>query len=334
MGEIIAHYMPIFLRGDYGRISLGFKPSGRLHIGSVVTLMHAFEYARVNPGAKIEVQVMDLDYDFQRGNNFHSFYTAPDREDPSRLAKEVTKQEIEGLTGLLTEVFGLSENPAQVTYFSDALQRPILLEQMVHIMMDRDLNKAVKREMQDSRPNPKTAPFSGICPGCNHSNTEFPTIDRQRRILQANCRNESCDISQYYAYMDNVGEWNVFYLIDPIRDVFQDGIINRADVHLFGGDYARPYGANKTMLAQRVMNIMDIFSTMYGTTSPDIFIGPMVTWFGVKMGKCQKRVIKFSDVIDPRSYLLRLHDFVERGNRASIEFSEIEPELKGESQNS
>lgn len=301
MGEIICFDFEKFKRGQYPRISLGFKPSGKLHIGSVLTLIQGFLYVQSNPGSSLEVNVMDLDYDNQCGHRFDSLYFARDTE-TGELAKDITARELRRISDDITEVLGLASNPVHIMMFSDNLGFGSELLGIIRRMAyDRELTRATKRAIFDGRANSYTVPLTGVCPECHTSNTSPGVLVNDRKAIRSECKNGACEVDSYISEISEIGTYNIHYLVDPVRDICVEDLPG-IGAHLFGGDYALPNGTSRIMKADRVMRIMQLYAN--GSVLPDIYVGPLLTLDGTKMSKSYGAVSIFE--------LENRHDWIKR----------------------
>jgi lysyl-tRNA synthetase class I len=315
MGEIIRFDYKEFQDRDYSILSMGIKPSGNLHLGSVVALTNGFLYLKDNPDSKLNIGVMDLDFDVRRGDDFLSFYNSPDKWNCHRYAKEHTKSEIEEVSRTGSECLGLDSKRINIRYFSDMLNDEGLMKMFVRIAMDRDLCRGVKKAIADRSGRSYKVPFSPICPECGRSNSNFAVVSRENETLKGKCSNSGCEVEDYEVSLKDKGSYNIHYLIDPIRDVSRSF---KADVHIFGGDYDTPWGEKKISRTERVMNVMGLFSRK----TPDIYLGPVFTVNGKKMSKTLDNTIDFASLENPKDLILRLADMI-YDNKSEIKHEDL-----------
>ncbi len=315
MGEIIKFDFKEFRNRDYTALSMGIKPSGDLHLGSIATLMSGFLYLKEHPNSTLNIGVMDLDFDIRRGDDFLSFYHSPDKWSCHGYAKEHTKSEIEEVSAKSSEFLGLNAERMKITYFSDMLSDEGLMEMFVRIAMDRDLCRGVKKAIADRSGRSYKVPFSPICPECGHSNSNFAIVGRENETLKGKCSNSGCEVGDYEVDLKGKGSYNIHYLIDPVRDVSKSF---KSDTHIFGGDYDTPWGERKIPRSERVMNVMGLFSRK----TPDIYLGPVFTANGEKMSKTLNNTIAFASLEDPKDFLFRLANMI-HDNKREIRYEDM-----------
>ena len=143
--------------------------------------------------------------------------------------------------------------------------------------------------------------------------------------LRSTCYNELCDVNRFMVNLTDPKKVNLFYLLDPIRDLIPNGFGQVTDLHMFGGDYGNPYGESKTCKADRVMGLMNAISDI----PPDVYVGPLLRFNGTKLGKSQggsyeitKMRTQFPDWVE------RLYDLLKKNPDRVIEMDKNEMYFK------
>jgi len=154
---------------------------------------------------------------------------------------------------------------------------------MTSLIRQRARAKAVKHALFDGKGGTYDVPFTPICPECGYSSSSNSTYDSKADTLRTKCKNKECGGhgKVFSVPVSDLLAYNVYYLIDPIRDVHESANCPRADVHLFGGDYLLTHGVKRKSRVQRVADAM----TAVTSRLPDFFIGPMLTLNSMKMSK-------------------------------------------------
>jgi hypothetical protein len=171
MAQMILHDYKTFMQQDYEVLSLGIKPSGRPHIGSIATFVAALDYAANNPSATINLQIMDLDFDSQRGNAFTPFIHQQDES--GRSVRESLRRDLDEVIEIMGSVYSLDvRSRMQIDFFSEFLLLPETLNKFLSIFSDREKTSALNYALFDAK-IPDKAPVSGICPSCHTSSSTF-----------------------------------------------------------------------------------------------------------------------------------------------------------------
>ena len=272
-----------FCQRDYGRLSMGLKPSGELHMGTIATILNGMLYLEGHRGASLRIDVMDLDYDTQRGLSFPSFMTMRDPKGCHSLMKHHTKEKVERTVQKLSAILGIDPKRVEVSFYTENYACEGFPELMTSLIRQRVRAKAVKHALFDGKGGTYDVPFTPICPECGYSSSSNSTYDSKADTLRTKCKNKECGGhgKVFSVPVSDLLAYNVYYLIDPIRDVHESANCPRADVHLFGGDYLLTHGVKRKSRVQRVADAM----TAVTSRLPDFFIGPMLTLNSMKMSK-------------------------------------------------
>ncbi len=252
---------------DFKNVSLGTRPSGRLHTGNLFVLATALHYLRINSQAKIHVDVMDLDFDTQRGKVFTPF-----------VHLSSTKQFLSDLTAaieILSKEFGVDPNSVVLKFFSSRFTDPSFRGSFLKLFTDVDACQSVRYAMQGEGNSFDAAPISLFCPSCEQSAAKLAILNARSNSFSAICNNSNCTIGEYSVPFSSPSLFNVYYKVDPIRDLF----LEPQTLHIFGGDYAKPCGSKKFPSFAYVAAIMEaarIFLDIQ-TPIPAFFLTPLLT---------------------------------------------------------
>jgi hypothetical protein len=285
-----------FSRRNYGRLSLGLKPSGDIHMGTVATVLNGMLYLYDNKDATLKIDVMDLDYDTQRGNNFASFMRMPDPNGCHELMKFHTLEKLGALVDKLSRVIGIDSRRIEIGLYSQNFACEGFSELMMSLIRERSRARIVKRALFDGKSKIHLMPFTPICPECGHSSSKNGRYDHKSDTLSSTCNNDECsNFEQVFSVaVADVTSYNVHYLIDPVRDVFESPGCVRSDVHIFGGDYLITHGIKRKTKVQRSADVM----TAVTNELPDFYVGPMLTLNSRKMSKSMGAEIADEHVAD------------------------------------
>ncbi|MBI2134108.1 hypothetical protein HYU11_05505 [Candidatus Woesearchaeota archaeon] len=258
----------------YGKISMGLKPSGNLHLGTAATVYIA-SLAASRSGARLDIQIMDLDFDYQRGNFFlpYRYY-----EDPGKChgsMREHVKSELEQMLDDVSAFLG-GKLEAKVTYFSESSVTQSFIDTVMLLYKEQKLKPLLpgSRQSQDSL-------FSPVCE-CKRSNTCLPKVDAEKQTVSGMCMFDGCSTVKYTVRAGDDAKLNFHYMLDPIRDAISDANGLKADLHVFGGDYLMCYGQSHASKVDRISRVVE-------TTGHRMsyFVGPTITVYGEKLSKSE-----------------------------------------------
>ena len=261
---------------EFDVVSIGARPTGKLHIGNIFVLFNAMKYLQANTSAKLMFDIMDLDFDSQRGTVFTPFTSLASTAD--------FLKQVELAVNLICQKLGVDRSRITITPLSgrldkavDGLQVSTFRDGLLGMFKDREATKAMKCAIGLPRGSPHVSPLSLICPDCHQSSGEFAVYDREHDRFKAECHNPSCPTETYYDHLSVGKAFNVYYTVDPIRDLLYPGRV----LHIFGGDYGLDYGIStigtvpKYALIAAAMEVARIVWEI-GSESPSLFIAPMI----------------------------------------------------------
>lgn len=282
MSRVITTDLAELAKGEFQRVSLGLKPSGLMHLGTAMTFLHGMIALSNNPYASLNVTVMDLDFDYQRGRDFMSYQGKTDPNGCHEFMKEHTVEEARQTLGEMARYLGVSLDQINVSLFGDITEHPQFQKYLADLFGNESGRRLLK-EIVVGGSGKSTSLLAPICGSCLHSSTVPPKYEESDGTLElrTKCFNEECDVEKYTVGLTSPRKVNIFYLVDPIRDLIQDDSGRVVDVHLFGGDYGLQYGENETPKAKRVLKLM----TALTEQAPLIYVGPILTFNGTKLGK-------------------------------------------------
>ena len=260
------------LNSDIQKVSMGIKPSGKLHLGTAVTIYNAVRAAK-RSNAQLDIQIMDLDFDQQRGTFFLPYKYYSDKDSCHESMRAHVEEEISVVLEEITGFLGAKIFPS-VSYFSEASLTPQFFDMLMCLYKRGELKPLHANKVQSS-----SSLFAPVCT-CNRSNTSAPKIDLDSRKLSTKCFFEQCDVEKYDVALDEKGRVNFHYLLDPLRDCVPDLHGRRADIHVFGGDYAQKYGHSRATKVERISQV-----ARSAGHSMQFFVGPIVVADNCKVGK-------------------------------------------------
>jgi hypothetical protein len=264
----------------FDNISMGARPSGTLHMGNLFVLASCMHYLRINSNARVHVDIMDLDFDNQRGLVFTPFVNLPGTRDfigQLNAAVEILSGELK-----------VASDRVKIRYFSDRLKQgdSELRKMLLRLAKNKESVKAVKYSISDRPGRYDTPPISMICESCGQSSSNFAHYRSTRSLFTADCGNVTCTVGEYASDLSSA-LFNVHYLVDPIRDL----LLAPNTLHVYGGDYGLPHGQSDTLRFMRVAAVMEATRLNLGleTETPSFFITPLITdQHGKKISKSER----------------------------------------------
>jgi hypothetical protein len=290
MVKVIKTNLDDLSKGEFHRISLGLKPSGEMHFGTLMTFLQGMVALSKNPDTSLDVAVMDLDFDFQRGKDYVSFMYSHDSMKCHGFMKEHTMREAEDALAEMSRFFGVNNTRIRTRYFSETTLDPTYQKFMEYLFLQEEGMQLLKKSVTPLHTTKTRQLISPICDECGHSSSKLPTIYVDNSIMsrgtvKGKCFNERCDVGEYFTHINQSGRINFFYLVDPVRDLIPDGDGHITDLHIFGGDYALPWGGgDRASKAERVLRLMEGLSPI----APSTYVGPILMDGEEKVSKSTK----------------------------------------------
>lgn len=252
---------------DGSRLSVGFRPSGELHLGNLLTLAYS---AVIAEKLDLELDLFCCDTDWSA--HIHE-KNLPENNDVMKLffnrdcgcqehrnVAEHRAEEIEPFLKGLEKASGKEVEAKFLTDlqgekgYTDALRK--VLENME--AFDEIFGGGFRRRYR--------SPIATVCENCGFSHAKGSAFSEETGELVSSCRNPGCKEGFMSGKISE--EISVYYLVDPVRDPSRD-----VAVHVFGGDYRDAKKEQKTSKATKVAKITELAT---GET-PAYFLGPMIS---------------------------------------------------------
>jgi len=308
MSRVITTDLAELTSGGFQVASMGLKPSGSIHLGTAMTFLQGMMVLSNNPSASLEVNVMDLDFDHQRGRDFVPYQSKTDPEECHRSMSDHTIEESQQALTEMAGHFGVSPDKIKVSLFGDITNHPQFQDYLVHLF-GSDKKRQFLKETIAGNNRKSTSLLAPICGSCAHSSTVPPVYKGPKKALRlrARCFNEKCRVERYQVGLTEPRRVNFFYLVDPIRDLIPDDRGRTVDVHLFGGSYGWEYGEERIPKAKRVLSLMSALSDQ----APQIYVGPVLISGGTKLGKSLQSSFTVRSLRESHSnWVERLHSML------------------------
>ncbi len=278
----------------FDHVSMGTRPSGTMHMGNLFVLASCMHYLRINSEAQVHVDVMDLDFDNQRGGMFTPFINLP--------ATSEFMHQLDAAIDILAKKLRVDPHSVKKRFFSDRLHGDSDLRSMLlSLAKDKTAVKSMKFAIASRPGRYDTPPISMICESCGQSNSNFAHYKSVQDRFVSECTNVTCGTGPYESDLASK-PFNVHYLVDPVRDLLLPGAV----LHMYGGDYGRPHGPDGTLRFLRVAAVMKAAMLNLGieTELPAFFITPLITdQHGKKISKSDGNGVPSRAPASPLSYL-------------------------------
>src|SRR3989338_4408612 len=215
MSRVITTDLAELANGEFQRASLGLKPSGLIHLGTAMTLLHGMIALSNNPNASLDVTVMDLDFDLQRGRDFMSYQGKTDPDGCHGFMRHHTLGEAQQALTEMTRYFGIPSDKIKVSFFGDITEQPQFQKYLVDIF-GSEYGRRVLKEIVVGGNGKSTSLLAPICGSCSHSSTVPPKYkDSDGTLnLKTTCFNDECAVKEYQVRLTEPRKVNIFYLVD------------------------------------------------------------------------------------------------------------------------
>ncbi|WEL19758.1 hypothetical protein [Candidatus Nanohalococcus occultus] len=255
------------LNPEGSKVEVGFRPSGELHVGNLLTIGYA---AAIADRLLLDLTVTCCDTDWSAHIHEHHF---PENNRVMKLfyrrdcpcgehanIAEHRMEEIEPYLETLEKHFGIEIN---TRYLSD-------------LHGDEDYTDALRTVLKNIDEfdgfygggfrRRYISPISSSCNVCGYAHAKGASYSPGADELVAPCRNREC--MNGFISEPLTGQIGVYYLVDPIRDPGED-----TAVHVFGGDYR---SAEKEQKTSKITKVAKTTELACGQT-PAYFLAPMIS---------------------------------------------------------
>lgn len=251
------------LSGDC--VAVGFRPSGSLHIGNLVTITYAAVLAHE---LDLELDLMVCDTDWSAHIHEHHL---PDenrvmklffqRDCPCRNHDSIAKHRLDELTPFL-EVLKEETVDFEPGFLSE-VEDENYDQSLRNILNNMDeFNSFFGGRFRDRY----RSPVAAVCPECGFSDAKGSAYSKETDMLVSACHNPECSTGFMETRLSESRK-GVYYLVDPVRDPGRN-----VALHVFGGDYRDAGKGEKTPKVEKVEKITELAC---GET-PEYFLAPMI----------------------------------------------------------
>lgn len=246
-------------------VAVGFRPSGSLHVGNLVTITYA---AVLADELDLELDLMVCDTDWSAHIHEHHL---PDenrvmklffqRDCPCEGHENIAEHRLDELTPFLEVLKGETVNfePGFLSKTEDEDYDQALRTILNNIDEFNDFFGGRFRDRYRS-------PVAAVCPECGFSDAKGSAYSGETDMLVSACHNPECSTGFMETDLSESRK-GVYYLVDPVRDPGRN-----VALHVFGGDYRDTGKGEKTPKVEKVEKITQLAC---GKT-PEYFLAPMI----------------------------------------------------------
>jgi lysyl-tRNA synthetase class I len=251
------------LEGD--KVAVGFRPSGSLHIGNLVTITYA---AVLADELGLELDFMCCDTDWSAHIHEHHL---PDenrvmklffmRECPCNNHANIAEHRMDEISEFL-EVLNEETVEVEPGYLSEV--RDEKYDQALRNILGNmdEFNRIFGGRFRERY----RSPVAAVCPECGFSDAKGSAFSRETDLLVSACHNTKCSTGFMETEISEPRK-GVYYLVDPVRDPGRD-----VAVHVFGGDYRDAGKGEKTPKVEKVRKITELVCE----ETPQYFLAPII----------------------------------------------------------
>ncbi|MDY6771393.1 MAG: hypothetical protein SV186_05590 [Candidatus Nanohaloarchaea archaeon] len=281
--------------GD-GAVEVGFRPSGELHIGNLVSIASAALIAARND-MKLQVTCCDTDWaahthELVREDNKQIMKHYFEREDPDGCHEDLAKHRFELARPYIEAIIEEAAVDAEIEFMSELQKDPAFRESLkrLHERMpefDAVWDGGFRRRWK--------SPVAPVC-DCGFSPAKGAAYAPDSESMVFPCWAEDCDRGYHEADLDGDNMLGIYYLVDPIRDTSS----RDTEVHVFGGDYRKAEKGQKTSKIYKVSEITMIANR----ETPDYFLAPLiVSTEGKPLSKSKGTGVFLSELDEPEAFV-------------------------------
>jgi len=275
-----------------GPIEVGFRPSGELHLGNLVSIATAGLLAD-KYDQRLQVTCCDTDWDAhthqlveeENGRTMQHYFERPDPEGCHGSLAEHRSAQARPYIEAIADQLGIH---MEYSFMSDLQQDPAFRD-AVHRLLTRI--EAFDAVWDGGFRRRWISPVSPVC-DCGFGPAKGASYAAQQRTLAHPCWHEDCPRGFHEASLDAENMLGIYYLVDPIRDTSS----RETAVHVFGGDYRKAEKGQKTTKLHKVNRITEIAN---GTTPTYVTAPLVVDDDGKPLSKSKGTGKRLSDVGEP-----------------------------------
>ena len=277
-------------------VAVGFRPSGSLHLGNLVTISYAAVLAD-ELGLDLDLMVCDTDW----SAHIHGDHL-PDENRSMKLFfnrdchcgehRDIAEHRVDEISEFL-DVLRDETVDFKVNYLSEYSSEGYdeALRTVLNNMdeFDEIFGGGFRRRYR--------SPVAAVCSECGFSDAKGSAYSGESDELVSACRNPDCSSGFMRTELPESRK-GVYYLVDPVRDPVRD-----VAVHVFGGDYRDAEKEQKTPKIEKVEKITEL---AHGET-PEYFLAPIiVTEEGLPLSKSNGTGVSVDEINNLKEFSRKL----------------------------
>lgn len=272
-------------------VAVGFRPSGELHLGNLLTLTYSAVVAD-ELDKTLEITCCDTDWsahihENHKPENNRVMKLFHQRDCPCKQHESIAKHRVDEIMPLIDALREKTDIEIKVQYMSE--------------IEDEGYNEALRKVLNNMEEFDEIfgggfrrryrSPVSNVCE-CGFSHAKGSAYSSDCDELVNSCWNPECP--ETFSSSDLSDLKGVYYLVDPVRDPSRN-----TAVHVFGGDYRDASKEQKTSKLTKVGRITHLAT---GET-PEYFVAPLiVNEEGHPLSKSLNTGKRSSEIDDLKTY--------------------------------
>jgi lysyl-tRNA synthetase class I len=285
-----------------GKVAVGFRPSGSLHVGNLLTITYAAVLAD-ELGKDLDLMVCDTDW----SAHIHEHHL-PDENRVMKLFfkrgcpcgnhDSIAEHRLDELSSFL-DVLAEETVEFEPGFLSDYEDESY--DRALENVLDSvdELNDVFGGRFRDRY----RSPVAAVCPECGFSDAKGSAYSSETGMLVSACHNPECSTGFMETRLSD-SEKGVYYLVDPVRDPGRD-----VALHVFGGDYRDAGKGEKTPNVEKVEKI----TKMACGETPVYFLSPMIgDDDGNPLSKSHETGVTVDEINDIEEFAKRLVEKVRK----------------------
>lgn len=304
---------------DGDKVAVGFRPSGELHVGNLLTIGYAAVIAD-NLGLELDLMCCDTDWsahihEHHREENSDLMKIFFQRKCPCDKHSNIAEHRVDEIRAFLRGLEKELGINIESNYLTDLKGNQEYIDALRNVLNNMETFDEVFgggfRRRYDS-------PVVNVCPNCGFSHSKGAAYSEDTDELVFACRNPECE--KGFAAGNLSGRIGVYYLVDPVRDPGRN-----VAVHVFGGDYR---DASKGMKTSKIEKVRKITELATGET-PTYFLSPMIADDeGKPLSKSKGTGKTTSEIEDLEEYAVqmvsRISEWLEQGEKRYINQNQLQ----------
>lgn len=289
-------------------MAVGFRPSGELHLGNLLTITYA---AVLADRLDLELDLMCCDTDWSahlkqnhRNDDPKTMKLFLQRDCSCNGHRNVAEHRMEQVEPFVEAVEESLEVEVETGFLTDLKGDEGYMDALRNVLDNMHELDSFFGGVFSSR---YRSPVVNVCEECGFSHSKGAVYSEDTDELVFECRNSDCD--NWFAASSIKDEIGVYYLVDPVRDPSRD-----VAVHVFGGDYRDAEKGQKTSKLEKVAKITELAN---GET-PEYFVAPMISdEDGKPLSKSKGTGMTVSEIDDLEGFaqeiVLKVEEWMDEG---------------------